>query len=168
MPPLAHPKLSRTLRELAGTDVYRAHCSDPPPPLLVKGVHEFNTREFFECHETLEELWRAEEGLIRYLYQGILHVGVGYYHLLRRNHHGAITKLGTGIQLLEFYAPRCQGVDVASLIAAAQRTRSRLLELGPERMGEFEERLIPRIGLQGVGPHPGPFPDAGEGDSRRV
>src|SRR5919198_1184370 len=162
MPPLAHARLSRTLRELAGTDVYRAHCSDPPPPLLVKGVREFNAREFFECHETLEELWRAEEGLIRYLYQGILHVGVGYYHLLRRNHHGAITKLGTGVRLLEFYAPRCQGVDVASLIAAAQRSRERLLELGPERMGEFEERLIPRIELQGVTPHPGPFPGAGE------
>jgi predicted metal-dependent hydrolase len=144
---LAHPKLTRTLQELAATDEYRSCCADPPPPLLVRGVHEFNAREFFDCHETLEELWRAEERLIRYLYQGILHVGVGYYHLGRGNHHGAVTKLGTGAELLDFYAPRCQGVEVAPLIAAARRDREHLLELGPARLGEFDDRLIPSITL---------------------
>jgi predicted metal-dependent hydrolase len=96
MASVAHPKLSRTLRELAQTSAYRGRCTEPPPALLVKGVQQFNAREFFECHETLEELWRAEEDLVRYLYQGILHVGVGYYHLSRGNHHGAITKLSGG------------------------------------------------------------------------
>ena len=144
---VAHPKLTRTLQELAATDEYRSCCADPPPPLLVRGVHEFNAREFFDCHETLEELWRAEERLIRYLYQGILHVGVGYYHLGRGNHHGAVTKLGTGADLLDFYAPRCQGVAVAPLIAAARRDREHLLELGPTRLDEFDDRLIPSITL---------------------
>jgi uncharacterized protein len=145
---VAHPRLTQTFRELAATDSYRERCGDPPPGLLVRGIHEFNAREFFDCHETLEELWRAEEGLIRYLYQGILHIGVGYYHLGRGNHHGAITKLGTGADLLEFYAPRCQGVEVAPLIAAARRGRERLVELGPARMAEFADSLIPRIELQ--------------------
>src|SRR5436853_6936950 len=143
--PLAHPRLSRTLRELAATSEYLERCADPPPPLLVKGVHEFNEREFFECHETLEELWRAEEGLVRYLYQGILHVGVGYYHLRRGNHHGAVTKLGSGIQLLEFFAPECQGVVLTPLIGAARRDRDALLALGPDRLQEFDVSVLPTI-----------------------
>lgn len=145
MTPLAHPRLSRTLRELAATDSYRERCGDSPPPLLLKGIHEFNAREFFDCHETLEELWRAEEGLIRYLYQGILHVGVGYYHWQRGNHHGALTKLGTGIQLLEFYLPRCQGVELGPLVQTARAAREALLALGKERMAELDAALMPRI-----------------------
>jgi predicted metal-dependent hydrolase len=148
MPSLAHPRLSRTLRELARSRAYRRRCAQPSPDLLVKGIEQFNAREFFECHETLEELWRAEDNPVRYLYQGILHVGVGYYHLGRGNHHGAVTKLESGIQLLEFYSPSCQGVEIAGLIQAARRSRDRLIELGPDRMREFDQRLIPRIELQ--------------------
>lgn len=148
MPPsLAHPKLTRTLRELAASEACRERCAEPAPPLLVRGVIEFNAGQFFDCHETLEELWRAEEHPVRYLYQGILHVGVGYYHLVRGNHHGALTKLGSGIQLLGFYAPRCQGVEISPLLEAASRGRERLIELGPERLDQFEQALIPKIGL---------------------
>jgi predicted metal-dependent hydrolase len=146
--PIPHPKLSRTLRELAATDLHRERCADPPPPLLIRGVHEFNAREFFECHETLEELWRAETHPIRYLYQGILHIAVGYYHQRRGNHHGAITKLGSGLKLLAHYAPRCQGVEVAPLVETANRARERLLELGPARMDELETGLIATISLR--------------------
>ena len=160
MPPLPHPKLSRTLRELAASSDHRARCSDPPPPLLVRGVHEFNSRQFFECHETLEVLWRQESHPVRYLYQGILHVGVGYYHLQRGNHHGAITKLRTGCQLLERYPPRCQGVAVAALVKAAQGSLERLQELGPEGIRQLDESSIPRIKLMGPHPEPhrGPLP----------
>jgi predicted metal-dependent hydrolase len=154
MPPLPHPRLSRTLRELAATDEHRERCADQPPPLLVRGVEEFNQREFFECHETLEIAWRLEPHPVRFLYQGILHVAVGYYHLRRGNHHGAITKLRTGCEVLEFFIPRCQAVEVAPLIGAATRARERLAELGPARLGDFEDDLIPTIEL--VGPHPKP------------
>jgi hypothetical protein len=150
MPPVPHPKLTRTLRELSESRMYRERCSDPPPALLVKGIHEFNAREFFDCHETLEELWRAEEHLVRYLYQGILHVGVGYYHLQRGNHHGAVTKLGSGVSLLEFFLPRCQGVEVAPLVEAARRDRGRLLDLGRDRIGEFDLLATPRIEVRGA------------------
>ena len=56
-------------------------------------------------------------------------------------------KLGTGADLLDHYAPRCQGVEVAPLIAAARAGRQRLLELGPARLSDFEDSLIPRITL---------------------
>jgi hypothetical protein len=113
--------------------------------LLVRGIQEFNARQFFECHETLEELWRAEAHLVRYLYQGVLHVGVGYYHLLRGNHHGAVTKLASGLELLEFFRPRCQGVELEPLIAAAGRHREHLLKLGPADINLFNSTSIPRI-----------------------
>ena len=79
---------------------HTARCGEAPPAELLKGIHEFNDGEFFEQHETLELLWRAETDDVRYLYQGILQVGVGFYHLQNGNYHGAVTKLGTGIAML--------------------------------------------------------------------
>src|SRR5262245_44980320 len=96
-------------------DQPRARCSEPPPSELLVAVEQFNQRDYFECHETLEHIWNAEPGVIRVLYKGILQVGVGCFHLLRHNYRGAVLKLQTGADYLEPFAPTCRGVDVARL-----------------------------------------------------
>src|ERR687888_1428127 len=96
-------------------------CHEPPPALLVEGIAQFNRGEYFEQHETLELLWRAERRDIRYLYQGILQIGVAFHHLRRRNHHGTVYMLTRGAGYLAPFAPACQRVDVAALLAAADR-----------------------------------------------
>lgn len=127
----------------------RARCSAPPPALLLEGVEQFNRGEYFEQHETLEELWRQEPDDVRYLYQGILLVGVGFHHLGRGNYVGAVSKLRGGLEKLRWFTPRCQGVDVKSLVRDAEGCLARLLELGAERMGEFEAGRLPRVRLVG-------------------
>src|SRR5689334_1346778 len=47
-------------------------CQEPPPPELLHGIEQFNHREYFECHETLENIWNREARPIRTLYKGIL------------------------------------------------------------------------------------------------
>ncbi|MCC6174235.1 MAG: DUF309 domain-containing protein [Chloroflexi bacterium] len=122
-------------------------CEGRPPADLLKGIHEFNAGEFFEQHETLETLWRATEGDIRYLYQGILLVGVGFYHLGRGNYHGAQAKLAAGIEMLEWFAPACQTVDVATLIERSRHCLDEVRTLGRERLGEFDRALLPQVRL---------------------
>ena len=123
------------------------HCADPPSPPLLRAVEQFNQREYFECHETLEAIWNAEPGPIRVLYKGILQVGVGCLHLLRHNYRGATIKLQSGADYLEPFAPACQGVEVGRLIADARRLRVALVELGPERFREVDLALMPRVHL---------------------
>ena len=124
---------------------HRARCSAPPPELLLEGIEQFNRGEYFEQHETLEELWLQEPDDVRYLYQGILLVGVGFHHLGRGNYNGAVSKLRGGLEKLRWFAPRCQGVDVERLVREAEGCLTHLLELGPERMGEFEAGPRPRV-----------------------
>lgn len=120
----------------------------PPPDLLRVGVDQLNRGEYFEQHETLEILWRAETDDVRYLYQGILLIGVGMFHLTRRaNYRGAIAKLDTGLRLLQWFRPTCQGVDVDALIASASRARAAIVALGPARLAEFDPSLAPRVTL---------------------
>jgi len=125
-----------------------ARCGDAPPDGLLLGVAQFNRREYFECHETLEAVWNAEPGPIRVLYKGILQVGVGCYHLLRGNYRGAVIKLQSGADYLEPYAPRCMRVEVGQLIADARRLRAEVVARGPERLAEVDRTLLPIIRLR--------------------
>jgi len=122
-----------------------ATCADAPPADLLRGIEQFNAREYFECHEILEQAWNDEPGPVRVLYKGILQVGVGCYHLLRGNYRGAVIKLRTGADYLEAFAPGCMSVNVAQLIGAARQLEALLLELGPERLDEVDLRLLPVI-----------------------
>ena len=120
----------------------RSRCDDPAPPELVRGIEQFNAGEFFEQHETLELLWRATRTPVRSLYHGILQIGVGLHHW--RN--GAAVLLEEGIERLRPFAPSCQGVDVARLIADATTVREKLIALGATRMFEVDvTKIAPRI-----------------------
>ena len=115
------------------------------PDLVLRGIEEFNRGEFFECHEYLEEAWMHESGRIRYLYQGILQVGVGFYHLQNGNWRGATGLLRNGTTRLKEFEPAALGVDVAKLIRQSESCLQQLETLGRERINEFDRSEIPRV-----------------------
>jgi predicted metal-dependent hydrolase len=123
-------------------------CDEPPPALLLEGIAQFNRGEFFEQHETLELLWRAERRNIRYLYQGILQIGVAFHHLRRLNHHGTVYMLTRGPRYLAPFAPRCQRVNVQALLADAAAALREVDRLGPARLAEFDWSLVPQVRIE--------------------
>ena len=122
-------------------------CDEPPPPLLLTGIAQFNRGEFFEQHETLEDLWQSEARDVRRLYQGILQIGVALYQIQRNNHHGAVYMLTRGTAYLRPFAPRCQTVDVEDLLAQASRILTAVERLGPDGLERFDWTLTPRVRL---------------------
>jgi hypothetical protein len=123
-------------------------CSEPPPAALLEGIEQFNRGDYFEQHETLELLWRAEPRDVRRLYQGILQIGVAFHHLRRLNHHGTVYMLTRGSRYLAPFAPRCQGVDVEALLSDAATALREVERLGPDRLDEFDWRLAPQVQLK--------------------
>jgi len=123
-------------------------CDEAPPRLLIEGIAQFNRGEYFEQHETLELLWRAERRDIRHLYQGILQIGVAFHHLRKCNHHGTVYMLTRGARYLGPFAPRCQRVDVAALMADARAALDEVERLGPGRLAEFDWRLAPKVRIE--------------------
>jgi predicted metal-dependent hydrolase len=115
------------------------------PELVLKGLEEFNKGEFYECHEYLEEAWMQEPGRVRFLYQGILQVGVGFYHLKNGNWRGATGLLRNGTVRLKEFEPETLGIDVARLIRECERCLRELEELGRDRVGEFDRSGIPKV-----------------------
>jgi predicted metal-dependent hydrolase len=122
-------------------------CHDAPSAALLKGIAQFNQRQYFACHETLEAIWLVERDPVRTLYKGILQVGVGCLHLLRGNYRGAIIKLQSGADYLEPFRPVCMGVEVDQLITEARRLRAVIVALGPQRLADVDLRLLPQVVL---------------------
>ena len=127
-------------------------CDEPPPPALLEAIAQFNRGEFFEQHETLELLWRAERRDIRFLYQGILQIGVAFHHLRKLNHHGTVYMLTRGPRYLAPFAPRCQRVDVRRLLDDAAAALREVERLGPTRLGDFDWQLAVKVHVVGSGP----------------
>jgi predicted metal-dependent hydrolase len=120
-------------------------CDDAPPDALLHGIDEFNRQEFFEQHETLEGIWIHEADAVRYLYQGILQVGVGFYHWRRGNWRGAVAKLGQGVVKLEPYRPSCMTIDVERLVLETIGLREELVRRGPTDLPGFPPPGLPQI-----------------------
>jgi predicted metal-dependent hydrolase len=115
------------------------------PDLALKGIEEFNRGEFYECHEYLEEAWMQEPGRVRFLYQGILQVGVGFYHLQNGNWRGATGLLRNGTVRLKEFEPVTLGVDVAKLVRESERCLRELESLGRERIDDFDRSGVPKV-----------------------
>lgn len=134
----------------SGRGVPSARCAERPPAEVVAGFAQFNRGEYFAQHETLEDAWIAETDPVRYLYQGILQVGVGLYHLGRGNLYGAGRMLNKGVDLLQPFRPACMGVDVERFVAEAIRCRDAVAALTPETLTGFDRTLLPRVTFIGA------------------
>jgi len=106
-------------------------------PLYVRFLYDFNiTRDYFECHESMEELW-LEEGKPPYL-QGLLQIAVALYHHRNDNISGA-TKLMASA--LEKKLPGCPddflGIDLARLKAESGAYLEKLRRYGEEPFAHY-------------------------------
>ena len=77
-----------------------------------KGVAEFNAGHFFECHDTLEDMWTGLRGPSRDFFQGLIQVSVAFYHLDNRNPAGAASMLRRALKRFEKYPDRYFGFDL--------------------------------------------------------
>ena len=117
---------------------------------FLKGIEEFNAREFFECHETLEHVWQEYREADRELIQGIIQISVGYYHLLRGNSVGALKLLKRGVWRVEKFAPIYFELELAPFIAnVSEDIRTTESDEHPPT----SQLRIPRIGFISSSPH---------------
>ena len=82
---------------------------------LEQGIARFNAREFYLCHEVLEDVWLEESGPRKLFLQSIIHFAVAFYHEGRENPLGALRQLRKGIAKLAPYLPVYEDVDTSRL-----------------------------------------------------
>lgn len=108
--------------------------------LYVAFVYYFNIeKDYFECHEVMEELW-MEDGRNPF-WQGLLQVAVGLYHHENDNLSGAIKLLTQSLDKLADKQHIECGADITLLYQNTESYLKRLVEEGNFPFAPFALRI---------------------------
>ncbi|MEC0180874.1 DUF309 domain-containing protein [Paenibacillus peoriae] len=96
-------------------------------PLYVTYLVYFNRdRDYFECHEVLEELWlKLDRDPV---YKGLLQIAVGLFHFRNGNYRGGHMMLDSAVHRLEHAPPQALGINMAKLVNEARVCACQLAE----------------------------------------
>jgi len=72
-----------------------------PSDTFARGIEQFNRRQFFESHESWEEVWLTAPEPDRTFLQGIIQVAAAFHHYTRGNRPGAESLMRAGLNRLE-------------------------------------------------------------------
>ncbi|AFY49653.1 hypothetical protein Nos7524_3879 [Nostoc sp. PCC 7524] len=106
--------------------------SETMPPEYWQGVEQFNSGQFYACHDTLEALWIEASEPEKTFYQGILQIAVSLYHLGNRNWRGAAILLGEGSNRLRRYPSIYGGIDVDELLNQSATLLKAVQDIGAD------------------------------------
>ena len=119
------------------------------PTALKLGITQFNQKRYWQCHETLEELWLSEEYPLRLFYHGLIKAAVGLLHLEHQNHLGATLKLRDAEFTLAPFTPNMMGIDIAKLLDDIKQR----LELFDSDLGSIQDAVdsLPLVQIRDAG-----------------
>ncbi|MFN3135584.1 MAG: DUF309 domain-containing protein [Candidatus Kryptonium sp.] len=113
---------------------------------FLKGIQEFNSELFFECHDTLEEIWNEERNpKIKKFYHGLIHIAVGFYHLTNLNFRGATSQLKKAIFKLNDYPEIYMNIKLSELLSEVKLWLEKIENISPGENFNFEN--LPKIKL---------------------
>ncbi len=120
------------------------------PEEFWEGVEQFNSGQFYACHDTLEALWMEANEPDKTFYQGVLQIAVGLYHFGNQNWRGAAILLGEGNNRLRRYPEVYSGIDVDELLDKSLTVLKTIQMAQPEelsllKLAEDENLPLPKI-----------------------
>lgn len=90
--------------------------------LFIKGLVEFNNKNFYNAHEYWEDLWIKHKLEHPLLIQGLIQFSVGYFHLSNLNRKGAISLFNKSLQKLDkFKEFKDLKIDINSIVSDCNR-----------------------------------------------
>jgi predicted metal-dependent hydrolase len=107
-----------------------------------EAIAQFNSGDYYACHDTLESIWNDAWQSDRAFYQGILQIAVGLYHLKSQNWHGAAILLGEGTSSLQAYLPDYQSIDVEALLTDSLLILQKVQTNGKEGIAEILKQMV--------------------------
>lgn len=119
----------------------------PPPPsyepfdsgeerrLFHEGIELFNAREFFEAHESWEEIWKNSSGRKARFYQGLIQAAVTLEHIRRDNPRGVQRVWTTMLAKFEGLPEVYMGLNVPRFLDGLRPVVAPILAM-PVRQGQ--------------------------------
>lgn len=117
-------------------------------PLYLEGIEHFNVCDFFESHESWEELWTDYHGPSRKFYQGLIQAAVCLHHFGNGNIRGARKLFVSSQAYLDPYRPKHMGLDLDKFLSELTACCAEIMASQEEFPKiEIDPELIPEIHL---------------------
>ena len=84
--------------------------------LYQEGLNYFNSVDYFEAHESWEDLWSDFYLEDRKFIQGLIQLSVSFVHLERENMNGAKSLLNKSIEKFQLFSGVHRNVNLESLV----------------------------------------------------
>ena len=110
-----------------------------------KGIRQFNERDFFQAHETLEDLWHEYRDSDRVFLQALIQLAAGLYHLDAGNWRGARSQISKGLQKLALFGPSHQRIDVRTLAVHVKVCLDTVERIEAGEVPSFDVSAFPQI-----------------------
>lgn len=111
-------------------------------------IELFNNREFYDCHEVLEDLWLDDWGDRKKFYQGLIQFATAFYHLYRRNMSGCEKLLASSKAYLSRYPDFFEGLDLAELRDVIHYWQHKLAGRRGDEIVPYDDSKIPMLKLR--------------------
>jgi DUF309 family protein family protein len=121
---------------------------------FLEGIHNFNSRKFWEAHESWETLWLVAESDLEQFLQGLIQVAAAYHHIQRGTFRGAQRLFAAGLRRLDAFPLLHCGLDRTDVDDAARRHQA-WLESGPQE--PLDSQQYPKLRVSdeaAVAPNP--------------
>lgn len=105
----------------------------------------WNQRQFFECHEVLEDVWLDTTGPEKEFFQGLIMACAAFFHLERKNTTGCLSLLVNALNHLEQFPPRYQRFPVREFVDLLATWQARVELMRAVDEVEFEPAQLPLI-----------------------
>lgn len=93
---------------------------------LKAGIQLFNTRQFYDCHDVIEEVWLQESSDRQLFLQGLIQAAVAFHHYESDHWGAARTMFGMALKKLSSYPDDYAGFELGRLKSALRNWKSEL------------------------------------------
>ena len=111
--------------------------------LFNDGIAYYNSNEFFEAHESWEDLWSDYYLEDRKFVQGLIQLAVSFVHLGNGNLRGAKSLLRKCTEKFLLFPGVHRGIDVHNLLIQIEEVRNAYENIG--NINDFDWSIIPTL-----------------------
>lgn len=110
------------------------------------GMDLYNSGEYWECHEALEEVWLEARPEDKLFLQGLIQAAAAFHkYLVQENAVGGVKLLTRALNKLSRYSDDYMGLDMRSFKQGLSACWREIIDLGQRHIGEFDPGSVPEL-----------------------
>jgi len=111
--------------------------------LFQEGLNHYRSKDYFEAHESWEDLWSDYYLEDRKFVQGLIQLAVSFVHLGNGNMNGAKSLLNKCTKKFKLFSGIHRDIDVKQLLDQINNVKNAYEDLGDTK--DFDWSFVPKL-----------------------